>query len=262
MENVQDTVQTDESQVQPTEAEIQGKKVTGETPAESEKPKSEELPEGVKRRIAKLTAEKYILKEKLKQAQLQNQDLNKKPEFPNPKSFEDEYGNLKQKEWSEAVSNYEDLRDNWKTAQNSIKQDDGSIRKELADAQTKFYINGAKMAEKTPDFFQVINQPNTYTVPLGNVLFTMEDGHELAYWLGKNKEEAIRIGKLDPESMVDELEALRQKINVKPRTVSLAPKPINPIDGGDVEITDIDKIKDDQAWWEARKRERLKKLKG
>jgi hypothetical protein len=265
--NELNSVQTDESQEQPTEALNQEKQEAGETPAEPEesKPgKDDEIEkivqDKIKKRIARFTAKEYALKEQLRQERLKNQDLNKKPEFPNPKQFEDDYGNLKQKEWSEAVSRYEDDKDNWKSAQHSTKQDEEQIKNDLIEGQARFMQNGAELSRKNPDFFQVISQQNVYSVPLANTLFTLDNGHELAYYLGKHKDEALRIGSLDSDSMIDELESLEKRMKVQSKSVSNAPKPIVPIDGGDVEIKDINSITDDQEWFEARKREKLRKL--
>jgi hypothetical protein len=262
MENVEKTELTEGTQVQePTEATIQEEKVSGETPVESGKPKPEGLPKGVEKRIAKLTAEKYALKEQLKEARAKVQDYNQRPAPPDPAKFIDAYGNVNRTEYNKAFGEYEDLRDNWKEAQSkSVKEEEIDVQ-EIVRHQSKFIEKGAKLADKYPDWYEIINKP-IWTPKLSGYLYGTENP-ELAIYLGKREDDAKRIGNLPIDEMEAELEAIEAKMKIPVRPVTKLPDPLTPVDDAKyVNIKDIDGIKDDQEWMNARKKERLRKLRG
>lgn len=265
MEDVEKTVITDDSQVdESTETLIQEEQTAGETPAKSEVPNSEEdkieaeIQKRLEKRIKRFTAEKYALKEQLKQEKLKNQDLSQKPAPPNPAKFVDGYGNVNQDEYLKAFAEYEDRRDIWKESQSKVKEDDQELKNEVIRHQGKFLEKGAKLAEKYPDWFEIINKP-IWTADLTSYLQITENA-ELALYLGKHEEEAKRIGALPIHEMESELEAIEAKMKSPVRKAQPTPKPITPVDDGGYTSVNIDEDKmTDQQWADWRKSERLKR---
>jgi hypothetical protein len=255
---VGDTEITGEIQEMVTEPENQENEV--EETTESEKPKSEELPKGVQKRIAKLTAEKYALKEKLRQEKAKNQDLTKEPEPPEPTQFMDQYGNLNKVKYKEAVDGYYEARRNVEQYRQESVVEEQYSKEEQLENQKRFLEESAKLMNLYPDYYQAINQ-NIWTPTLAQYLYSVDNGAKLAYYLGKNETEAKRIGSLPPEEMVDELESLESRMNIQPKIVSQASPPIIPVDDSKTEVNVDESKMTDEQWWEYRKKERLRKFK-
>jgi hypothetical protein len=267
MQDVEKTELTEESQVQESsETLIQEEQEAGETPAKSEEPKSEEdkiskMQKAFDKRIAKATAEKYHLKEQLKEARAKVQDYSQRPAPPDPQKFIDQYGNVNRSEYNKAFGEYEDLRDNWKDAQSKSVKEEEIDTQEIVRHQSKFIEKGAKLADKYPDWYEIINKP-IWTPKLSGYLYGTENP-ELAIYLGKREDEAKRIGNLPIDEMEAELEAIEAKMKIPVRPVTKLPDPLSPVDDAKyVNVKNIDDIENDQEWMNARKKERLKKLRG
>ena len=88
-----------------------------------------------------------------------------------------------------------------------------------------------------PDFDEVVRDPSVpITMVMRDILTELEHPVEVAYYLGKNRVEAIQIGRMTPfkahkEMMRIEAEAIKAKPIVK--VVSGAPAPIKPVGSGD-----------------------------
>ena len=90
-----------------------------------------------------------------------------------------------------------------------------------------------KGAEKYDDWETVVGtiQP---TVPFIAALMEADNGHDIAYHLGKHPAEARKIASLPPMSQVREIGKLEAKLlsePVKPKAPSKAPAPITPLSG-------------------------------
>ena len=90
-----------------------------------------------------------------------------------------------------------------------------------------------KGSEKYDDWETVVGtiQP---TVPFIAALMEADNGHDIAYHLGKHPAEARRIAALAPLSQVREIGKLEAKLlseTVKPKAPSKAPAPITPLSG-------------------------------
>lgn len=95
----------------------------------------------------------------------------------------------------------------------------------------------AKAEEKYPDFKAVALNPDVPISPaMYSALVESEAGADIAYWLGKNPNEAGRIAALSPIAAVKEIGRLELRLsgqNAGPRRVSQAPAPVRTVSGSD-----------------------------
>lgn len=90
---------------------------------------------------------------------------------------------------------------------------------------------------KYPDFVQVaLKQPAdggpTITPFMAGAIQDSPVGHDVAYYLGKNPKEALRISKLSPVAQVREIGALQIRVQTpEQKTTTNAPTPTKPVGG-------------------------------
>lgn len=98
----------------------------------------------------------------------------------------------------------------------------------------------AKAEERYPDFRAVALNPDVPISPaMYSALVESEAGADIAYWLGKNPNEAGRIAALSPIAAVKEIGRLEQRLtgqNAGVRRVSQAPAPVRTVSGGGGEV--------------------------
>ena len=216
--------------VEPIEAETV--ETEGEQPeveakdAEKEHDESS-LPEGVKKRIDKVTRQKYeaIAESNRYKAELEQlrAQLAPKQEAPDISQFDtlDDY--------VEAVAEYK-LNQKTQTAQSQQAQQ--TQNQAIAN---DWVAKVEKVRAIAPDFDAVFK--NAAEVPMSEIALDTiakhPKGAEIAYALGKDLSEAYRIAALDPISQIMAIGELAARSNVpKPKTVSSAPAPIKPVQGG------------------------------
>lgn len=101
--------------------------------------------------------------------------------------------------------------------------------------------------DKYPDFLEVIQNPSApLTMPIWEAIADSEVSHELAYYLGKNLQEARRISQLPERAMLREIGKIESKLTAPPptqKTKTKAPDPIKPA-GGEALTPQPKKIED------------------
>ena len=118
-------------------------------------------------------------------------------------------------------------------------------------------------SEKFPDFQEAV-----FSLPgdvlherLAMAIFETAAPADVAYYLGKNPQEAARIAKLDPVRMALELGRMESKAIVPPpkKKTTAAPPPITPVGQAAAANAEPDAAKDPEGWlaWE---RARVKAL--
>lgn len=87
-----------------------------------------------------------------------------------------------------------------------------------------------KAIEKYPDYVEV-TENDALPIPqhVGFAILHNPQGHDIAYWLGKNPKEAARIAALDPPMAVMEIGAIGARLAANKPAVSKAPVPVKPI---------------------------------
>jgi hypothetical protein len=110
-----------------------------------------------------------------------------------------------------------------------------SRREELAE---KLNDNGN---EKYTDFDEVVASTGDllrdkglkFSQAMVGALFEAENSHDIAYFLGKNPDEATRIANLPAYAQAKEIGKLEAKLNAAPKKqISKAPAPITPVSTG------------------------------
>ena len=216
--------------VEPIEAEkVETESEQPEVEAkEAEKEHDESsLPEGVKKRIDKVTRQKYEAvaeanryKAELEQLRAQ---IAPKQEAPDISQFDtlDDY--------VEAVADYK-LNQKTQTAQSQQAQ------QTQAQAIAQDWVAKVeKVRSVAPDFDAVFNNVASIEfAPMAlEAVAQHPKGAEIAYMLGKDVGEAYRIAALPPSQQLMAIGEIAARTNVpKPKTVSSAPAPIKPVQGG------------------------------
>lgn len=118
------------------------------------------------------------------------------------------------------------------------------------EVKTKKAAFEKNLEEKRANFqdFEDVAYGHTFMdLDMAEQIFEMDKGPELAYHLGSNLDEAARIFALTPVQRARELTKLEFQVEaLKPKVVSDAPDPINPLGNSETVQTDPDKMTADQ----------------
>jgi len=99
------------------------------------------------------------------------------------------------------------------------------------EAQQVYASRVEKAKVKYPDYTEVAESPDVQiSIPMAHAITQSEDGADIAYFLGKNPEEAKRISSLAPPLQLVELGKISARLTQPtPKPVSAAPAPGKPI---------------------------------
>ena len=216
--------------VEPIEAEtVETESEQPEVEAkEAEKEHDESsLPEGVKKRIDKVTRQKYEaiaeanrLKAEIEALKAQSAPKQTEPQMQDFDTFED---------YTNALAEYKYNQKTQAQAQQYNQQ--AQAQKVAQEWQSKV----EKVRAVAPDFDAVFNNVASIEfAPMAlEAVAEHPKGAEIAYMLGKDVGEAYRIAALPPYQQLMAIGELAAKTNVpKPKTVSTAPAPVKPVSGG------------------------------
>ena len=229
---VDSSPQVEEVVENPIVDEVETEGETKEPPkVEADKQEDEDddssLPNGVKKRIDKVTRQKYEAvaeanryKAELEQLRAQ---LAPKQEAPDISHFDtlDDY--------VEAVAEY-------KFNQKAQATQSQHAQQTQAQAQAQDWVAKVdKVRSVAPDFDAVFNNVASIEfAPMAlEAVAQHPKGAEIAYMLGKDISEAYRIAALPPSQQLMAIGEIAARTNVpKPKTVSTAPTPVKPVQGG------------------------------
>lgn len=151
------------------------------------------------------------------------------PNAPKLEEFQD-YG-----EWVRATTQYE--------INKTVRRMDS--QKKGHETRQSFHQAVAEFKKTNPDFEEVaFNESVPINEPMVAAIVGSAKGPQVAYFLGKNPDEAARIARLDPLSAAREIGKLEEKLaGPPPKNVTQAPKPLKPVSqtGGDAVKIDLDK---------------------
>lgn len=247
---------------------------SGETPAVVPPVEGEDkTPPGVRKRIDEITAQKHAERRAREAAEkeaafLRGQlEVMKKGEPPPPvvtdptKPSLDNYEN---------IESFTDAMMDWKLSQSDRERE---ARAAQATHQTAVQKRQATWGEQVtkvltdgryPDFEAVaFNSTIPISASMAEVMQDSEKGVDIAYYLGKNREEAARIAQLPPLQAARAIGLIEAKLTVPIAAsvkVSSAPPPVTPISGKGGGEVDTSKMTDDE-WHAHQKRERMKQFK-
>jgi hypothetical protein len=127
----------------------------------------------------------------------------KRDQYPDQEAYED------------ALLDFGDKRREARDQQATAERQQQDAEKEFTRQLNEIVTNGQKAR---PDFDAVINSGLApyLTVNLQRLLVHAKDGHEVAYWLGKNPTEAARVSNLPPPQMLFELGVIKAGLKAEP----------------------------------------------
>jgi hypothetical protein len=222
-EVIEDVIETTE------ESESTEKEAETEKTEESETTEDDEhsLPNGVKKRIDKITRQKYEavaeanrLKAELEQMKAQIAPKQEAPDISNFDTFE---------EYSDALAEYK-YQQKIQQAQNQQSQQTQAQK----NAQ-EWVSKVEKVRSVAPDFDDAFsNVANIEFAPMAlEAVAQHPKGAEIAYMLGKDVSEAYRIAALPPSLQLMAIGEIAAKTSLpKTKAVSTAPKPVKPVNSG------------------------------
>ena len=203
---------------------------------EEEKPKED----GFQKRINKVTADKYEQQRRADglQAELDSLKATNKPAPAKEPKLEDYDFDVEAH--TMAMIDYKvDQKVNQKADSLTKQQQDNQVEKAKADTTRKFTENSAAFAEKNKDFNEVLGKVPVLQSSVLNELMEMENGPELAYFLGNHLDIADSIVNMNPVAAGIKIGEIARKL-AEPKQVkqSNAPAPIEPLKSGGKAATD------------------------
>ena len=113
-----------------------------------------------------------------------------------------------------------------------LKVEREGVAKEAEAAKAEIWQARVAVAiEAMPDFAEVAYKA-PITDAVASIVADSEKGPEIAYFLGKNPDEAKRISSLSPLAAAREIGRLEAEMTPKPRKISNAPPPVDTVGGG------------------------------
>ena len=159
------------------------------------------------------------------------------------------------------IEKYADAKAEWAKSQ-ALKDHEAKQRTAAQSAQqqklTASWEERATAAQEKYDDFDEIVGELTPTSPLSVALMREENGADVAYHLGKNPKEAMRIVQLEPIDQILAIGRLAAKLSSEPpvaKQPSKAPPPITPVSGKTAAVSDEISPDDDMRTF-IRKREK------
>lgn len=231
------------------------------------KPGEPAYTKAVQERMNVLTREKHDARRETERIKVEKDALQRKvdagirPTPPDPEQFTDPAtGGLDRQKFQSALVAYEDGLHSWRQAQSGVAV--ASAVEEVVADTTTFRDRSVGMREKHADFDEVVERP-VFTPDMREAVVGSDQGPEIAYHLGKNQAEAMRIGALPPASILKEIGKLEARFSAEStrRTVSGAPPPITPVEGTATVTREPDDKTPTAEWMAHDRQQRLEKIK-
>lgn len=248
--------------VVPEVTEEKPSEVTEVKTPEPEKP-DEEYSRKVQARIDKITREKFDARARAERAEAELAEYRKsqgnRPARPSMAQFADEYGNIDHAKYDTAVTAYEDSLLGWRDRQKAQVEQEVNVKLEQEIAFEKFNTAAETARAKYSDFDETIDK-KVFAPALQKAL--LEDQLvEVAYYLGKNENEAFRLSQMPFHQMMKEIGKLEGKLSTLTLKASQAPEPIRPVAGEKgIDVANENNLSD-KDWFTKEEKKRLEKLK-
>lgn len=157
-----------------------------------------------------------------------------RPQPPNIDAYMDELGQIDKERYQKDVLAWRDNDNKWQENYKKVEQPSQVVEEEQIEidpeTQAAFVQRGEELAKTYPDFFDVVCN-KVFTPDMRRVLFGMDNGADVAYYLGKNPTEAMKIGNLNPVELGVALAKLQMRLSATPAKTPGAPSPITPLKG-------------------------------
>jgi hypothetical protein len=145
--------------------------------------------------------------------------------------------------FGQALTQYEDNLVEWRLSQRERQQQQTQAVETFEQRRTETVTQGR---EKYEDFEEVVfGLPNTsMTEQVAAAIFETESPADVAYYLGKNPDEAAQIARMAPVQRAIRLGAIDHKLSTvgSARRTTGAPPPPPKLSGGGAPPLDVDKL--------------------
>lgn len=134
-------------------------------------------------------------------------------------------------DYDRAMTEWSDKRLEAKEANKAKESQAAQEAREAQQRESAYADREEAVLEKYPDYHQVTRNPNLpITTEMARVIQESDQGPEVAYYLGKNPQEAARIAQLSPFLQAKEIGRIEAKLSLPaPKKTSSAPEPITPV---------------------------------
>ncbi len=186
-------------------------------------------------RIGELTREKYELKARVAELEARYGSGAPSPaperaaQEPGPPRL-DAYNSYE--EWVEATADYRAEKRFTELQRQSEERAAQERERKAAESRRATYEKAvATIEDRYPDYHEVTAEMPV-TRAMAEFILEHNKGTDIAYYLGKNPDEAMRIANLSPVRQGFELAQLEAKLTTpgsQAKTASNAPEPINPV---------------------------------
>lgn len=172
-------------------------------------------------RMAEIEAENRFLKQQMEAAKPQPEQPQGKPSVEQFDSYEDYLDALSDWKVEQKLSGFQQ--------QTQKQSEEAQRQRQVQEFESRKQAKIAEGAAKYPDFNDVVseNPDLTITPVMAEVMLESEMFADLAYHLGNNPDEAMRIARLHPAAQAREIIKLESKVNTPPKPTQ-APPPIVP----------------------------------
>ena len=211
-----------------------------ETP-EVEKPKAKtgEEDSNIQKRFNKITADKWDAINRAKQLEEENERLKQqqvvKPQVDGKPTLEQfDYDD---EQYQEALI---DWKVNQKAAEITQQQQEQLKKQEQSQVISDFNARALEFAKGKTDFNDALAAIPTLNPLVLDSLMAMDNGPEVAYFLGNHLDVADQLASLNPVNGGIKLGELSHKLRSSKPKISNAPDPIEPVTGGAAIETSID----------------------
>ena len=249
---------TTETVEQTPAPEEEAKPVEQATDTAVEEPTSEESPPSEEERPKKTGVQKRIdeLVREREEAKRERDALKQRLEAANTGGGApqlDDYDNYEDYLVARATFNMEQ-----KQQQQRAEQDE-QYRQALAIENAQLFAQRQEEAKKVySDYEKVANNPNLPITPqMAQIITAQENGPDIAYYLGKNPQEAASLAQMDPMSAAIRIGQISAKVTTPTPKPTSAPDPVEPLNGGQ-ETPDVDPDKMPMEDWMRWRRNQLK----
>lgn len=143
-----------------------------------------------------------------------------------------------------------------------VKEQEAAKQQEADNNRVKTYAEKANKAREVyTDFDEVVDQDLPVSRAMIEVITESELGADIAYYLGKHPQDAIRIAALSPLAAAREIGKIEAKLTPAEKTIetpSKAPKPVSPVKGN-ATPTNTPSDNDSMADWLAKRNKQLRR---
>lgn len=225
-----------EGQEQDQPAEDEAKPEGEDKPEDEEVSKSKARRERRKAEMARLKQEAREADEKSQKLQARLDRIEQAAQSQQPPKegdFEDynEYLMALAAHRSVAALDERDKREITEETEAQKKQSEALRKQAEAELAESWQEQVLEAKERYADFDQVALDPRVpVTDDMVNLIASSDNGADIAYFLGSNRQEAARISQMEPLEQARALGAIEARLSMpKPKTQTEAPDPITPI---------------------------------